>query len=487
MAGIGVRLNQIFRKNTIMSDLVGFVYSTVITIAPMLIMITALMLMQQIAGLSKIAYAESALFSCTVLYIFIFAMLTTAPFNAVLSRYLSDVIYLEQYDDIRPCYELGLLLNLSVSCLLGIPFCLREHFAGNVPVEYVMLGFCGYVGMVMVNYSTLYLSVCKDYRKISLYYTMGMLMAVGITWLVCKRFQWDTAKGLLFALASGIFIIAVLENTLLRQYFQKSSNRFAPVLAYFRKYWKLVVANTLYTLGLYLHNFVFWTTDLRMEVANSFVCNQPYDLASCLAMFTNLSATIIFISRVEMNFHEKYRDFSDAITGGRGSDIEIAKNQMFRVLGSELMVLVRIQFVVSVVLYFLFMIVLPEFGVSGMVMQIYPMLAGGYFILFVMYYAMIYQYYFNDLDGAVLTSLVFCVGTLVGSLFATHLSVIWYGSGLTIGAFAGWSTAYERLRWMEQHLYEHIFCTGDIIKRGMGEEPDGQVYQHTRTGKEDVK
>ena len=50
---------------------------------------------------------------------------------------------------------------------------------------------------------------------------------------------------------------------------------------------------------------------MRMVVVDSFVCNQPYDMASCLAMFTNISATIIFIARVEMYFHEKYKLYSE--------------------------------------------------------------------------------------------------------------------------------------------------------------------------------
>ena len=46
MAGIGVRLNRIFSKNTIATNLVGFGYSTVITVAPMFLVIMAVMLME---------------------------------------------------------------------------------------------------------------------------------------------------------------------------------------------------------------------------------------------------------------------------------------------------------------------------------------------------------------------------------------------------------------------------------------------------------
>ena len=42
MAGIGVKLNRIYRKNTITTNLVGFFYSTVVTIAPLLVVIANL-------------------------------------------------------------------------------------------------------------------------------------------------------------------------------------------------------------------------------------------------------------------------------------------------------------------------------------------------------------------------------------------------------------------------------------------------------------
>ena len=305
MAGIGVRLNRIFEKNTLTTDFLGFAYSTVATIAPMMVIIISLVCMEVVLGFDKIGYAQRELFSCTILYIFIFALLTAAPFNAVLSRYMSDVIYEERYEDIRPCYYLGMMMNIILSCLLGIPFCIREHFVGRVSVAYVFAGFCGYISLVLVFYSMLYLSICKDYQKISWFYFLGMVEAFVCAVIMRYIFKWGVTQSMLFGMVTGFFFTAILEHALVKRYFVKSSNRYRPVLHYFRKYWQLVLTNFLYILGLYIHNFVFWTTDLRMMVVKSFVCNQPYDMASCLAMFTNISATIIFIARVEMHFHEK--------------------------------------------------------------------------------------------------------------------------------------------------------------------------------------
>ena len=206
-------------------------------------------------------------------------------------------------------------MNIVLSCLLGIPFCLWEHFVGHVPVAYVFVGFCGFISLVLVFYSQLYLSICKDYGRISLFYLVGLVVTFFLSLALRYWVKWTITESMLMGFTVGFFLIAVLEYGSVRRYFVANSNRFRPVLRYFRLYWQLVAVNFLYTLGLYIHNFVFWTTDLRMVVAKSFVCAQPYDMATCLAVFTNISATVIFIARVEMFFHSRYKAYSESVIG----------------------------------------------------------------------------------------------------------------------------------------------------------------------------
>lgn len=480
MAGIGVRLNRIFGKETIAMNLVGFEYSMMITVTPMFVVIGNIMLMSITLGYATLGYAQRNLFSATILYIFIFSLLTAAPFNAVLSRYLSDVIYDETYEDIMPCYYAGLILNISLSCLLGIPFCIWEYVAGGVALHFVFTGFCGYIALVLVFYSMLYLSICKDYAKISIYFFGGMAFAFGVAFLLVTVFETELTYSMLLALSMGFLLTAVLEMSTVRRYFKKNSNNYKKVFLYFKKYWKLVVVNTGYTLGLYVHNFVFWDTRLKMVVADSFVMAPLYDMATCLAMFTNISASVIFISRVEMHFHERYKVYSEAVTGGRWQDIINTKTRMFRQLSRELLNLVRIQFIISVVLYLVLLIFLPRLGFSGTTLRIYPCLAAGYFILFVMYAEIIFLYYFNDLNGAVLTAVSFCLITFLGSLKSREMTEIWYGLGLVIGSYVGLTVAYIRLRWVERHLDEHTFCKGSLFPAAKGKRPDAKVYDKTK-------
>lgn len=52
MAGIGVKLNHIYGKNTLTTNLAGMAYSTIVTIAPMIVVIAALIVMQKLLGFS---------------------------------------------------------------------------------------------------------------------------------------------------------------------------------------------------------------------------------------------------------------------------------------------------------------------------------------------------------------------------------------------------------------------------------------------------
>lgn len=216
-----------------------------------------------------------------------------------------------------------------------------------------------------------------------------------------------------------------------------------------------------------------------MVVAKSFVCCQPYDMASCLAMFTNISATVIFIARVEMYFHDRYKAYSEAVIGGRLVDIQSTKRKMFREIANQLLDLARIQFMISVVVYLLFVVILPRFGFAGMIMRIYPCLAAGYFILFQVYAEVLFLYYFKDMWGAVFTTVSFFLVTLIGALIATRLPEIWYGIGVVVGSAVGWSVGYMRLRWVEKHIDVQVFCQGRLLARGKGVRPSDQVYQRT--------
>jgi uncharacterized membrane protein len=456
---------------------VGSAYSVVTTITPMAVVIGNILLMRWALDYSETTtYNNRELFQVTILYIFMFSLIGQSPFNAVLSKYVADEIFKEQFENIRAAFNVGLFLNIILDCAMAIPFTLHEYYVGHVDIVYILVSIVCFIALSLTFYTIMFLSLCKDYGKVSLFYIIGMAAAFLLSYYFAKNLGMEVTLSMLLGLAIGFLLIAAVAYALLRQYFKKNSRHYFSVIKYICRFWKLVGANLFYTLGLFVHNFVFWTSSLRNVVANSFVCAESYDFATCIGMFTNLSSTVIFVVLVETNFNSRYKQYSEAIIGGRLIDIKKSKSRMMRMMSELLMSLVRIQFVVSIVLFLLCMIILQRLGFSGIVLQLYPCLAAAYFIVYIMYAAFMFLYYFNDLDGSLVTSLIFCVCTLLGSLVSMRLDVIWYGLGLLFGGFCGWTYAFFRLKHMENTLHIHVFCNGNILAQEKGKRPSGMIY-----------
>lgn len=479
--GVGVKLKRIYEKESIAANVFGIGYSVIITIAPVLFIVVSVWAMENVLDFANESYLMRDLFSSIILYTFIFSLLAVhLLFSPVLSRFVQDAIFEERYGDVMPCYQIGLLLTMLFGCIPGALFSLWVHFVGGVEAGFVFLGYCGYTAMIFVLYTMVYLSVCKDYERISLFFFAGMAVAFLCALVLRFWLHMEVTYSLLLSLDIGFLLIGILEFTALKSYFPENSGQYKLVFTYCRKWWKLMVSNFFYILGLYIHNFVFWADETGSVVAKSFLCNPNYDTAAYIAIFTNISTLIIFISSVEMNFNKKYKTYSEAVIGGKRGDIDAAGSRMFRQLSEELLNLVRLQFIITVTVYLLCVVILPQLGFAGSIMRIYPCLAAGFFILFIMYAAMHFLYYFNDFTGAVLTAAGFCAVTFLGSLFSMGLSETWYGLGVVLGAFVGWTLAYIRLRWIERNLNTYIFCEGSLVRRESREKPDSKVYdRHT--------
>lgn len=477
MAGIGIQLNRIFQKKSFFATLHGVVFSVVNTVAPMLLVIGCLLLMFQVLGFDQVALFQRELFSCTVLYIFIFALLTCSPFNSVLSKYMADQIYAEQFENVRPCILLGTSINMVFSASVAIPFYLWEFFVGKVEAWYVLVSFLCYLSLAFVFSSMVYNSVLKAYGRIALFFLEGMLLTLLISLVLVYGLREPIDMSMLLALTAGFLFIALREIGNVLRYFKTSSYQYKPLLNYFGRYWRLVVSNFSYTFGMFLHNLVFWSHPWRTVLVNTYVCNQAYDMATCIAMFTNISASTFFISRVEMHFRGSYADYMEAVIGGRLDTIEKCKKRMFSVLNDQIFSLVRLQLCISVVIFFACMVCLPAMGISGLTMQIYPLMAAAYFISFLFYSELLFLYYFNDLNGAAIGCVLYCILSGLGSWAAMSLPVIWYGAGFFLASFAAFTYCYFRLRWIERNLNSFIFCRGSILEPGVGKMPSSLVYQ----------
>jgi len=479
MAGIGIQLNNIFKKRTLTSSIYGIAFSVNYAIGPMLMVVGCLLLMYYVLGFNEVGYIERELFSSSLLYIFIFSLMTVSPFNSTLSKYMTDQIYLDKFDDVRACAVVGLTMNLTLSSLLAIPFYLRVLLVGKVPLYYVFTCYMGYLSLTLIFAVMIYNSILKNYKKIAWYFTAGMAGTFILSVLFRFVLHFTITYSMLLALTIGFLIIAILEFSNVLRYFRKNSFNYIGPLRYFQKYWRFTAANLLYTFGLFAHNFVFWMQPWHLVVVNSYVSNQAYDMASFIAMLTNISGSVFFLTNVEMHFHKRYAEYLNGVINAKLDHIEESKTRMFRTLSMQMLSLVQMQFIVSVILFLLTYAFLPVLGFSGLTMQIYPLLAVGYFISYIMYAGILFLYSFNDTRVSLIASFLFAGISFGASFFTATLSSAWYGGGFTLAALVAFTYLYFRLRWLEKHIDVYIFCSGTIMETSRARKPSDVVFQRS--------
>ena len=480
MAGIGFELKKVFKKNSVIAKLRGSGYAMVTTIGPLIMVIVTLFLMYFFLGYSNILFASKELLASTILYIFIFSLCTSAPFNSVVSRYVADKIFENQEEDIMPAYYSALTMNICFSALVAIPFCIWLYVVGKLDPMYILMAFLAYIGLVFVFFTMLFVTALKEYKTITYTFLGGMLIALVLAVIMVKLFHASVEFSIVTSFAVGFSFIGTVLFGLTRTYFKSFSRNYSEIFKYFKKYWRLVLTNTFYILGLYVHNFIFWTTDLRIVVADSFVSAPIYDMATCIAMFINISTSVIFIVEAETNFHDKYKVYCEQVLGGTDEDIMYAKKSMFREIQNELFFIIKLQAVFTISLYMIAILVLPAIGIGGLILTILPSLAVAYFVIFLMYCMIIFIYYFNIYSKALLASFIFFAVTFVGTLFSKNLPPNFYGLGVLVGAVCAFSYAFYALKKMGKELEYSIFCKGKIVPQIVDKQFGQTIYENKR-------
>lgn len=280
MAGIGFELKKIYRKEGIARAVAGGIYSSVVTIGPTVVVIVTLLFLYLVLNMMKVSFMTRELLSSTILYVFIFSIILTAPFNAVFSRYLADKFYMDEYANILPSFYTGILILGILGTGISIPVMLSLYFRGGIDLPFILAAYVFWMSSVLLFFSVTYLHATKDYKIIAIFFLVGMLVVV-LTALVFRFvLRADRIHSILYGMAAGFLTIAVLEFSYIKRYFRTVSQNYTECLWYLVHHGKIWLTQLLYMLGLYVHNFIFWTTQQRLTVAQTYHSHQSYDMAS---------------------------------------------------------------------------------------------------------------------------------------------------------------------------------------------------------------
>jgi len=432
MAGIGFELRRLFRKDSMSSKFKGMVFATFVSTGPMIVSVGMILVIGQILRNFGVSLADREVAISAIMYDYIFAMILTSGFAMTLSRYLADQFYLNRTEDILASLAGALAITSGIGCLVGTLFFLRSPLPLPIQLPAYML----FIELIVLYILMVYLSALKNYQEIAWSFVWGGGVAIGLT-ILTLQLGLSAIPAALSSVAIGYLLIVVKLTVAIRRRFSMQSGQMLLFSHYLTIMPKLFLTNLFYTLGIFIHNILFWhASSLKILIDRTYAIAPDYDTATFFAVLTIIPATVLFVVKVETGFYERYRSFCQTIIDGASlRDIRTAKSHLIDVTRKELTFIFEVQFIITLLaIIFGVNVILPALGNSKMTMDLFVILAMGYFLTFMAFIVTTLILYFDNQDDALKTTAIFLFFSASMTALTLWLGELYYGLGLAASA-----------------------------------------------------
>ena len=466
MAGIGFELKKLFKDSGFFSNLRAYAYSALVSLGPFILCTIVIVSIMQFMGYMDVSFKDREVFVASVVYSFIFSQIIVSGFKMMITRFIADMLYSEKFEYIMPSLLGVLSIAIPLSGIIGIIF----FWNSPLQFEIKLVSYLLFMILVIVFIMMEYLSTLKDYMKIVKSFLWGIGTIIVLSFVFLKFTNLQAVFGLLLAMDLGFFIIIVSLMVYLKNFFGKSVNKYFEFLKHFDKYPALFFIAFFYTLGLYIHNFLFWTSELGVRIGGTYIYAPTYDVPTFYAFLSIMPSMIVFVVSIETSFYDKYKAYYTLITGkGNLTDIENAKKDMIRTLWSEIRNIMEIQLFFSLIFIAAGYYLLPKIGLTQLSIDIFNLLVLGAYFNIIMLIIMLLLLYFEDRHGALFVSFTFLASNTIFTYLTMNYTENTYGVGFFLAALVSAICAIIELIIYLKNINYHTFCGQPIIykeKRG---------------------
>lgn len=482
MAGIGFELKKLFKGKGLLSNVKAYIYSVLVSLGPFILATIMIVSIQLMLVFMDKPLREKELFIATVIYAFIFAQIITAGFTMIITRFVSDMLYSRKLEYILPSLYGIIMLVIPIAAVSSILFLWRSP----LPPELKLVSYLLFMEIIITYLMMVYLTALKDYMKIVKAFSWGVGSTLALSYVFLRFTSLDTVLGMIIAMNIGFLVIISLLQSYLRSFFKTKSGmgprKYFYFLTYFDRYYSLFFMSFFYTLGLYIHNFLFWGSSLGVTISSTYIYAPTYDVPSFYAFLSVMPSMVVFVVSLETSFYEKYRTYYSLITGkGTFADIENARKSMSWVLWSEIRNVMELQIFFSLVFIVAGFYFLPAIGISSLSFDIFLLLVIGAYCNIILLVIILALLYFEDRRGAMFISAVFLVSNSLFTTGTIYIGERAYGFGFFIAAFLSLVTALIELRIYLRNIHYHTFSGQPIIQKkqtGFFSRLTAYIYRH---------
>lgn len=306
MAGIGLLLEKLTRKDDIAGMFQGYPHGFFTALGPWLLMAFWL------GGtfLLSTPYLDNEAvrgFRLVLLYNFSFSLVLSGPLLFIINRYLGDLLLKRQIQKSSDMFmgALGVMVVTQVP-LVGIFY----GWVVGLPGMFRVAASINYFILATLWLLLVYQQATKAYRLTAWTFFFGMMISLGSTVYFAQE---SNIAGMILGFSAGLMLIVfTLLAYVLSEYRQ---SQMAPLsfLRYFREYWDLALAGLFYFLALWIDEWVLWFSADAQNLIKNMPSLPGYDTAKAFSWLSIMPAMLVFLIHLETNFHDKYLRYYRAI------------------------------------------------------------------------------------------------------------------------------------------------------------------------------
>jgi len=461
LAGIGFELKKLFVKKGILNSTKAYGYATVICAGPMLLGVLLLLCVMAICSFFGVAKNERELLVCMITYTLLASVTVSSFFSMVVTRYVADMLFEDKNEAILPSFwGSTVILMMASSVLYGI-FLI---FSGATFLQGLLLFI--FVNELSITWNAMsYLTAIKDYKGIFLSFLAAVLVAT-LMGILMLGIGLPAIEGLLIAVTMGYGVMVIWDIILLHRYFPSLNLDAFTFMKWIDSFFPLALSGLFMNIGMFAHLVIMWFSKIGVRVHGLFYGAPWHDVPALLAFMTALMTTVNFVVSVEVNFYPRYRNhYSLYNDKGTISDIKQSEKEMLSTLKTEIFYTSLKQLLFSAVCIALggYLLDMLPLGFNEIMRGYFRTLCVGYGLYAIGNMLMLILLYFTDYKGAMLSTLVFAVTSIVFTVISLFCPIEFYGFGFLLSAMIFTVVAVIRLDFFTKRLPYYILAVQPLV------------------------
>ncbi|MEW6277757.1 MAG: exopolysaccharide Pel transporter PelG [Candidatus Eremiobacterota bacterium] len=466
MAGIGFKLRAYTQEGTLIGFTKAYFHAAMVASGPWILTVLSLVACQILIARAGLDHRKSQFLMETVIYIYAFTLITTAPLQLGIIRYLADQLDALRLDSHFPAL-------ISVTAISGI-FHAVVGFTFMLGVEttwaYRLTATALFVLVSEVWVLMAFIGAVRAHHLVGTAFASGAVVAITMAILLPRTsLGWEPQEEVLaylVALVLGQATILAIGLTALAREFEFHSRWNFDWWPYLKRYPALAISGFFYYLALWIGNFTYWFAPgpLRELMRPGYLwAFPPIDLAAFFAQMTILPAVIVFYVHTETDFYENYRGFFNAILARKGLDRVIAARQkMIKDLKDAFYSILVIQLTCTLGAMVFAPFLYGFYDFDHYRVHLFRVCALGAAPQVMLLFVLVVMYYFQFYRQALITTILAFTAAFLTALWTLRAGLEYYGIGLFVGCMLGLVVGslwlFKRL-----HLLEYLIFTNQPV------------------------